>query len=140
MTGAGDWLANKLLDKAFGGTDFTPAAILYVALHTADPTTAGPSDSNEVTGTNYARVAVTNNTTNFPNASARSKSNGTVITFPTPGAGGWGEVTHVSLSDQPDDTGNMYGVAELAIPNTINQNNPVTFPVGDLDFSIPEAP
>jgi hypothetical protein len=53
-----------LLDKLFGNTDFTPPATFYIAL---------TSGGTELSGSGYARVAVTNNTTNFANTASRQK-------------------------------------------------------------------
>lgn len=55
---------------------------------------AGTFTGAEISGSNYARVAVTANSTNFPNASSAEPSvtqNGTAISFPTPSAD-WGFV------------------------------------------------
>lgn len=52
----------------------------------------------EVSGGGYARVSITNNTTNFPNASNGSKSNGTVITFPSATVA-WGTVVGWGIWD-----------------------------------------
>ncbi len=53
-----------LLDHLFGATNMTRPATFYLAL-----TSAGV----ELTGNGYARVAITNNTTNFANTSSRQK-------------------------------------------------------------------
>lgn len=53
---------------------------------------AGTFTGAEVAGNNYSRVAVTANSTNFPNSSSAQPAvlqNGTAITFPTPSAD-WG--------------------------------------------------
>lgn len=52
----------------------------------------------EVSGGSYSRVSMTNNTTNWPNASAGSKSNGTVASFPT-ASSDWGTVVAFGLHD-----------------------------------------
>ena len=69
--------AAELLNKDFGATNYTPPATWYVGLR---------SGGTELSGSGYARVAVTNNTTNFPNVAANTMVNGTVITFPTASA------------------------------------------------------
>jgi hypothetical protein len=76
-----DYMENKALDGRYGGPDFVRPATVYVGLFTATPSDAG--GGTEVSGGAYARVAVTNNSTNFPAAASGSKSNGTAITFPT---------------------------------------------------------
>ena len=74
-----DALELRILDSAFGGTAFTPDATLHIGLSSTDPGETG-STQTEPSGNGYARVAVTNNTTNFP--AGIPKDNGTVITFP----------------------------------------------------------
>lgn len=74
-----DFLENAALDHALGGPDYSRPATVYVALFTAAPTDAG--GGTELAGNGYARVAVTNNATNWPAAAGGVKSNGTAITF-----------------------------------------------------------
>jgi hypothetical protein len=62
--------ANSLLLLIFNGTAITglaqnnasPVTVLYLSLHTADPTAAGTQTSNEVAYTGYARVSVNRST------------------------------------------------------------------------------
>jgi hypothetical protein len=90
------YLANKLLDHWLGGPDFARPATLYIALFTAAPTASG--GGTEVSGGSYARVAVTNNTTNFPAAASGLERNATAIAFPTATAG-WGTVVGAGFFD-----------------------------------------
>lgn len=75
-----DYAENKILDHVFGNTAFSAPATLYLALFTTLPNDAG-SGGTEVSGGGYARKDITNNTTNFPNASGGVKSNGAAFTF-----------------------------------------------------------
>jgi hypothetical protein len=86
-----DYWSNKILGLIFGATAVTPPATLYCALFTVIPSPAG-TGGTEVSGSGYARVAVTNNTTNFPSPTAQQVSNATVIDFGTPSGGGWGTI------------------------------------------------
>ena len=97
MSGFSDFLELEVLDHVFGAATYTPPATLYVALYTVIPTDANASGT-EVTGGSYARVAVTNNLTNFPAAAAGAKANGTAITFPAPTAN-WGIVVGFAIYD-----------------------------------------
>lgn len=72
-------IANEL----FGASAFAADATLYAALFTTVPADDG-SGGTEANYTNYARVSITNNLTNFP--SANPKLNGTAIAFPAAGA------------------------------------------------------
>ncbi len=125
------FLANKMLDLMLGQTAYDMPDTMYVALFTAGPTDAG--GGTEVSGGAYARIAVTNNTTNFPNAVAGSKQNATAITFATATAN-WGTVTHFAIFDALSG-GNMLFVAALTAPQTINTGGQFSFAIGDLIFS-----
>lgn len=63
-----NFLEGSLLDHVFGSVDYTPPVTFYVALFTVTPSDSG--GGTEVSGGSYARVAMTNNPTNFPNASS----------------------------------------------------------------------
>lgn len=91
-----NYLENALLDHVLGGGDYTRPATVYAALFTVAPGEA--AGGTEVTGGSYARVAITNNATNFPAASGGSKSNGTAITFPQASAN-WGTVVALGVFD-----------------------------------------
>lgn len=58
--GISSYLANKLLDHAFRNTTYTPPAVIYARLHTADPggsgTTAGSANTTRV-ATTFAAAA-----------------------------------------------------------------------------------
>lgn len=91
-----NYLEGKVADEVFGATAFSAPANLHIGLHSAYPNEAGTGA--ELSGNGYARVSVTNNTTNWPNYSDPTKSNGTTITFPT-ATGNWLEAVAVSVWD-----------------------------------------
>jgi len=131
-----DYLENKVLDHVLGGSDYTRAATVYLALFTArgtDPQSDAGTNLTEVTGTGYARVAVTNNATNFPAASAGSKTNGTQITFPQAGAS-WGTVVAVGVYDDPT-AGNLLFWADLDTSKAVAVDDIVVFDVDALTFT-----
>src|SRR5260370_31619588 len=80
----GDALRTKILDKDFGGTNYTPPPIYYLALFTVAPTSAG--GGTEMVYTGYARVSITNNPGNWNNDSTGRKSNANKIDFPQAGS------------------------------------------------------
>lgn len=95
-----DYLEKKLLDFVFGNTAYSVPATLYVGLFTVLPAEDG-TGGTEVSGGSYARVAVTNNTTNFPNATGgnpSTKASGAIFTFPTATAN-WGDVIGMGIWD-----------------------------------------
>lgn len=130
MSAASDFLENKILDHILGGPSFTTPVTIHVALYTAGPTDAG--GGTEVTGNNYTRVALTNNSTNFPAASSGQKSNGAAITFPT-ATGAWGSVTHVGLFNAASG-GDLLMHAPLAQAKTIENGDTPSWPPGALTF------
>lgn len=94
MSATSDDLENKLLDHVLGGPDYTRLATVYLALFSTATTDAG--GGTELTGGGYARIAVTNNATNWPAAAGGSKSNGVAITFAA-ASGAWATATHFAI-------------------------------------------
>lgn len=68
-----------IVNELFGGTAFAADATLFAELFTVVPADDG-TGGTEANYAGYARVSVTNNTTNFP--SANPKLNGTAVNFP----------------------------------------------------------
>jgi len=126
-----DYLENELLDHVLGNSAYTAPATVYVALYTVAPSDAG--GGTEVTGGSYARVAVTNNATNWPAASGGAKSNGTAITFPTATAD-WGTVVAMAILDAAT-AGNFLYWADLTASKTVNNGDTASFAVGELDVT-----
>ena len=83
-----NYAVQGILNELLGGTAFAAPATIYVGLGT-DSNTATQRNAGTITEvgtgtwTNYARVAKTNNTTNWPaiSSTTRSKTNGTTIDF-----------------------------------------------------------
>ncbi len=131
-TSIADYLENKLLDHTLGATVFTTAATLYVALFTAAPSDAG--GGTEAAGGGYARVAKTNNVTNFPAASGGSKSNGTAIDFGTFTAD-LGTVTHVAVIDAAA-AGNYYFWGAFDVSRIVKNGDSLQFAATKLVFAL----
>lgn len=126
-----NYLGNKLLDAVLGDTPYDAPNTLYLALYTAAPT---PSTSGtEVAGGSYARVAITNNATNFPNASGKTKNNALALTFATASAN-WGTVVAVALCDA-STAGNILLFTTLTTPRTVNTGDTPNFAIGNLVFN-----
>lgn len=126
-----DAKTHELLDKEFGAVDYTPAATHYIALSTTLPTNTG-TNVTEPSGNAYARVAVTNNATNWPAASGRNKSNGTVIQFPT-ASGSWGTITHFAIYTASSG-GTFVGWGALTSSQAVTTGGTPDFQPGDLDI------
>lgn len=126
-----DFLELELLDHVLGNQAYSAPATVYVALYTTAPTDAG--GGVEVSGGAYARVAVTNNLTNWPAAAAGAKANGTEIEFPTATAD-WGTVVAFAILDASSG-GNFLYWGDLTQSKTINNGDTAKFAVGDLDIT-----
>jgi hypothetical protein len=129
--GVGQFFANLLLDKLLGAQNFTPPATWYAALMTAAPSDTG--GGTEVSGGSYARVAVTNNTTNFPSASSASLSTGATIDWGTATAN-WGTITHVAFYDASSG-GNLGPWGPLSVATLINSGSSFKITAGNGVFT-----
>lgn len=130
-----DYTETKVLDHIFGNTAYSAPGTLYVALFTAAPSDSG--GGTEVTGGSYARVSKTNNATNFPNATGTSpttKSNGTVVTFPTATAN-WGTVVAMGVFDA-SSSGNLIAWADLTASKVVNNGDTASFAVSSLVITL----
>lgn len=127
-----DFLELELLDHVFGAATYTPPVTLYVALFTAAPGDSG--GGTEVTGGTYARVAVTNNKTNWSDAAGGALFNDVDVQFPTATAS-WGTVTHFAIFDD-SVAGNQIGWGALTESRLINSGDTPKFLPGALPISL----
>ena len=141
MTAMTDYLENKIMDWLLRGQPFTPPTNVYVGLFTVAPNDAG--GGTEVTGNNYARVAVActetawagtqgAGTTAASSGTSGTTSNNAQINFPTPSAT-WGTVLAFGIFDAATG-GNLLIYAPLTVAKTINPGDVVDFPPGTLTF------
>lgn len=131
-----DFLEDELLDHVFGNAAYSAPATLHVGLSSTTITDAGANITEPSTG-GYARVAVTNNATNFPAASGGAKSNGTAITFPTATAD-WvsgANLVDFFIADDPS-AGNILGYGTLAVAKPVLTDDTASFAVGELDITL----
>lgn len=137
MAGFSDYLEKKLLDHVLGAAAYTPPTTLYVGLATAAITDATTGTNvTEPSGGAYARVAVTNNATNFPAASGTTatKKNGTAISFPEATAA-WGTVTYFFIADAAT-AGNILMSAALTASKTIDAGDLPRFNTDSLTVTL----
>jgi hypothetical protein len=133
MAGFTDTIENAVLNHIFGKTAYTAPATYYIGLSTTDPGETG-SLAGEPSGNAYARVAVVNNTTNFPAAADGSKANGVKIEFPE-ATGYWGTITHFFLADAAVAE-NVIAYGSLLTPKTIENGDVFYFDVADLAITL----
>jgi hypothetical protein len=132
-----DFMEKKILDVYFGATAYSAPGTLFVGLATATITDATTGSTvTEPSGNAYARVSVTNNTTNFPNATGTTatKQNGTAITFPT-ATGSWGTVTDFFIADA-STVGNILCYGTLTTSKTVSNGDVVSFAVSQITLTL----
>ena len=122
-----DYLEVNILNHVLRSTSYTSPAAVYVALYTVAPTDAG--GGTEVTGSGYARQAVTFGPPGTP--AANQVTNTADVEFPIAGAGGWGTIIAFALFDS-SVAGNMLYHAKLTAARTIAVGDQFKFPIGQL--------
>lgn len=122
-----NYLKDKVLDHLFGRTTFTAPATLYYAAMTTMPTDAG-TGGVEATGGVYARVAFTNNTSNFSASASQVKVNAVSIDFGTQTTA-LGTIVGIAIYDASPG-GNYLGGGVLATPIVISSGDPLSIPAG----------
>lgn len=109
----------------------SPAANLYLSLHTSNPGTGGSQTTNEAAYTNYARVAVARTTSGWDVPSGGATANAALVQFPQCGVTG-ATITHVAIGTASSGSGKvLYAGAlndSLAVANLIQPQ----FAAGDL--------
>lgn len=113
--------ANEILDYLFGSGS---PATLYIGLYTDAPNADG-TGGTEVTGGDYARKAVTNNDTEWPDAVDGVKQNANAITFATATAN-WGTVESAGVfAASSGGTPKYFG--DLDTARTVNNGDAFSF-------------
>jgi hypothetical protein len=129
-----NFLELKALDWILGGFSYTVPSTLYLALYTAAPTSSG--GGTEASGGSYARVSITNNSTNWPAATGGgpgTKANGTAFTFPTATAA-WGTIVAWGLFDAAS-AGNGIYFGTLNTSRAVNLGDTPSFAIGALTIT-----
>jgi hypothetical protein len=131
MGSKSNYLENAILNHVLGGQTYTPPATVYVALFTVAPGEAG--GGTEVSGGGYSRVAVANNTTNWPTTTSGQKSNANAITFPQATAN-WGTIVAWGLFDAATG-GNLLYYGDVSPSRAVNSGDTAQFAAGALTFT-----
>jgi hypothetical protein len=132
MGSLSNFAENALLNHV-ANTAFTPAATLFVALCTADPTDAGTGASmSEAANANaYARAAVT-----FSAAASRRVVQTGAVTFPQ-ATGTWGTISHWAIvTSATYGAGDMYAYGSFVTPFAPVNGNTPTIPTTELEVEI----
>lgn len=135
LSGATNAQVNNILKRDFGSVAYTQPATWYVGLSTTPIIAAGTGATEPSAGAGYARVAVTNNTTNFVvDADTVTMKNGTVIQFPAATAN-WGVVTYLALYDA-STAGTIRYYAELTNSKTVETDDVLRIEIGQLKIQL----
>jgi hypothetical protein len=128
-SGKSNYLSQKVLDAEFGIAAFTFPSTIHLALFTVAPSAAG--GGTEVSGSGYARVAVTANATNW-SRSAQTVSNVNQILF-NAFTGAVSTVVAVAAFDASTG-GNMLWFADLPAPNqkSFSANDQAVYPASSI--------
>jgi hypothetical protein len=134
------YYANKVLDKAFGSTDFVRPPSMWVALFT-DPSAVTHLRNNdlvsasEVSGGGYLRVEILGATgISFITAAGGQVSQNADVTF-APATGAWGTVYATALVDAATN-GNVLVYDDWATPQVIAAPDAPRIPINNLIVSL----
>jgi len=135
MSGFPNDMEASILNHFFGGVALSPAspATLYVGLYTTIPND-DETGGVETTYTGYARVASTNNATEWPNATEgapTSKSNANTITFGQKTDAGSVTIVAYGLFDASSG-GNLLFFGAVTPNQAVGQNDTPRFLGGDI--------
>jgi hypothetical protein len=119
--------SNRLLDLNFGSTAYTQPATYYFGLSTTTINFDG-TGATEPSGGSYARVAFTNNKTNWGTASSGVLTNAAAITFAESSAS-FGTITYVAMWDA-STVGNIWWFDVLSPSRAVASLTTVIFAIG----------
>jgi len=136
--GFSEYAIKKILDHATGKAEWTVPANVYVALFNGDPLNGGV-ELVDPTATDYAREAMAD--TDWNSATFASPTgtitNATDTDYGTAGAA-WGTVDYFAVYDDPT-AGNMLWAGPLEVSRSVQLNDPVKFPAGELKVRLTQA-
>ena len=119
--GLGNFWSQAVLDYLLGGTVPSLPGTWYAALFSVTPSDS--SGGTELAGSGYARIALTNNATNFPASSVVSnvatKVTGTTITWGPASGSNWAQAVAVGFFDAAS-SGHLGWWGPLGTPVTVN--------------------
>lgn len=125
--------SDELLDKEFGGVDYTPPTSHWLAFYSVAPAADG-SGGTELPFTNdYARVEVPNNKTSWSNASAKSVINAIELAFPQANGGDWPQAVAIVLKTASTG-GSVRAHGSLDEPVTVKDGKTASYGIGQLEI------
>lgn len=121
--------SNRILDRNFGGTAYSPPSSYFFGLSTTAIQIDG-TGATEPSGGAYARVALVNDKTNWGTASNGSLTNSTAVTF-VESTASWGTITTVFISDALT-SGNIWFYDTLTPSRAVASATTVLFAIGAI--------
>ena len=132
-SGKYQYLSQKMLNFLFNGGVFAAPGTLYVALFTVAPTIS--TTGTEATGSAYARLSVTSNTTNWPTISGSTTTitNNTTLTMAT-ATGNWSSSSNMTDAGLWDasSAGNLLYWGDLTVAKPVLNGDTPSFAIGAL--------
>lgn len=119
---------NHVMQYVFTSGSVTRPTAWYIGLFTSDPTDTG-SAGTEVSGSGYARTAVTFSVT------GDTATNTAAVEFPAASGGNWGTITHIGVMTASSG-GDMIVHSALTTSKAINDGDVFRIPTGDLDITL----
>jgi hypothetical protein len=129
MAGFTDYTEDLVLDWLLTSGSATRPTAWYVALYTVAPTDTG--GGTEVSGTDYARTAVTFSVSGTSPATA---SNSSPVEFPEAG-GSWGTVVAAGIFDA-SSAGNLLAYANLTTSKAVDTGDVLRFNTAALTVTL----
>lgn len=138
-TGTTVQVVNASAAAAAGATSITVTSFTANANYATGTPVSDASAPVEPSGNAYARVAVTNNITQWPvstGADPATKQNASAVTFPTVGGTGqtWGTV-HLVLFYDAATAGNLLGVGAMTTVQTLNSGGQLSFAANQITIT-----
>lgn len=128
----------SLIGDATGLVGSGTVGVLYVSLHTADPTEGGTQTSSEATYTGYARVSVARTTGGWTvtlvDSGPSTVTNAAAINFPQC-TGGTNTITYVGVGTASTGTGKLLYSGALTSSLAVSNNITPSFQAGTLSIS-----
>ncbi|MBR41189.1 MAG: hypothetical protein CMA89_04810 [Euryarchaeota archaeon] len=122
-----DYLEQKVLDYVLRDqADWAPASV-HLSLHTANPGEDGTG--TEVSGSGYARQAITFNAAHATNGTIDNSSEETFTNMPGV------TVTHIGIWDNSSG-GNLLFYGAVDTPKTVTAGDTITLAAGALDITL----
>lgn len=129
MAGFTDYTEDLVLDWLLTSGSATRPTAWYVALYTVAPTDTG--GGTEVSGTSYARTAVTFSVSGTSPATA---ANSAAVEFPEAG-GSWGTVVAAGIFDA-SSAGNLLAYANLTASKAVDTGDVLRFNTSALTVTL----